>query len=116
MQGIKALVIGMGMLILVGTAVLIYGWTHQWSKATAPANASQTASVRAPSTDSDAAVNGAPYDVTVPLPDGAHFEQMTATSDRVLLRFSGPGGERIVAIDPRTGHISGSIGVPVPSK
>lgn len=115
MQGIKALVIGMGVLIVVGTAVLIYGWTHNWNKANAPVEAS-SAAIHAPLTDADAAANGVPYDVKVPLPEGAHFEQMTATGDRVLLRFSGPGGERIVVIDPRTGHISGSIGVAPPAK
>ncbi|HEY1720675.1 MAG TPA: hypothetical protein VGG27_05480 [Magnetospirillaceae bacterium] len=115
MQVIKAFVIGMGALILIGVAVLIYGWTHHWNKSgqAAPVVTNQ-AEPRAPMSDPSPAA--APYDMTVPPPEGTHFEQMAVVGDRALLRFSGPQGESIVVVDPRTGHVTGTIGVPASGK
>lgn len=117
MQVLKVFVIGMAAVIVIGTGVLAYGWTHHWNKNSVTPDVAPTVPadrVHAPLTDLDA--GAAPFDVNVPLPDGMHFEQMEATGGRVLLRFSGPEGERIVVIDPRSGRVAGAIGIAPPGK
>ena len=108
MNLLKAFVIGMGLLIAIGVAVLAYGFAHQWGKSAAPPAAQAPA---APVSAEPAAVA-----TDVIAPPGTHFEQMSTTSDRLLLRFSGPDGERILAVDPRTGRVTGTISVAPPAK
>ncbi len=119
MQVLKVIVIGLAVVIVVGTGVLAYGWTHHWNRSASTADAPPNPPpdhVHAPMTDTDASADGAPYDVTVPAPEGMHFEQMAVAGNRALLRFSGPQGERILVVDPRSGRVTGAIGVTAAGK
>ena len=103
MRLLKALVIGMGAAIVLGIAALAWLLLDRWGLHAAGQGGGITA---------DAGYTA----MQVPTPDGMRFEQMTATADRVLLRFSGPEGERIVVVDPRSGQVTGSIAIPPPPK
>lgn len=116
MQLIKALVIGMSVVIAVGFAVLVYGWLHHWGKTMSSSEVAAAQTARAPLTEAETRANAAPFDITVPAPEGMHFEQMVASGGRTLLRFSGPQGERIVVVDPQSGRVAGTIGVPAAGK
>jgi hypothetical protein len=100
MRLLKAFVIGMGLLIVIGGALLVWGLAHQWNR---------SAQVGAPPTPTDTDLGYVAAEV--PAPAGMSLTQMTATSDRVLLRFSGPQGDRILVVDPRSGRITGNIAV-----
>jgi hypothetical protein len=101
MRLLKAFVIGMGLLIVVGGALLVWGLAHQWNRSTAQAAATPTTA----ETDTGYA------SADIPAPSGMSLAQMATTGDRLLLRFSGPQGERIIVVDPRTGRITGNIAV-----
>lgn len=103
MQGLKALVFGMAALLLAGIGVLAWGLARHWQGAEMPAAAG----------DADAQSFAA---AQVPAPPGMRFEQMTATADRVLIRFSGAEGERIVVLDARSGRVTGTIQIPPADK
>ena len=106
MNLLKALVVGMGGLIAVGIAVLAWGLAHHWGRGEQGASISVAAPV-----SGSAAADPAFSATDVAAPPGTHFEQMAATADRLLLRFSGLDGERIVVVDPRTGRVTGTISV-----
>ncbi len=111
---LKVVVFGMGALIAVGIVILAYGLSHHWSSLTGstPAPAATGAASPGPGTAVSGSPAAVPATVTLPPPEGMHFEQMATTGGMVVLRFAGPQGQRIVAIDPRTGQVSATISVP----
>lgn len=101
MKALKALVIGMGLLIVVGLGLLGYGLYR---------NTHHSAQIGAVASAIGAPEEAHPYfSVELPVVAGSHLEQMETAGERVILRFSGAEGERILVIDPRTGHVTGSI-------
>ena len=102
MQTIKALVIGLGVLLVGGIALLIYGISQKASdpqykmfRGKAPAVAAPVASFG---------------ETRIPLPEGCTVAEMRAEGDRLFLRIGPPGAcERIVIIDLGTGQPTGSI-------
>lgn len=114
MRMLKAVVIGTAILIVVGVGVLIWGVTHHWSESSgklAPSAASSNSGAAAgvaPTVGSSAQESIA---AEIAAPDGMHFDQMTATADRVLLRFVGPLGDRILVVDPKSGRVIGTISI-----
>lgn len=105
MKSLKALVISMGVLIVVGLALLGYGLyknaLHPVSAKAAPAGAPE---------------GGLPYfAVELPVAADSHLEQMAVAGEKVILRFKGADGERILVLDPQTGHLTGQISL-VPQK
>ena len=117
---LKAVVIGMAGLIVIGITVMAWGLAHHWTGLLSPSSTSaaagpSVAAPRAPITAVTTATTTAgapPVALTVPPPEGMHFEQMVATDGMVVLRFAGPQGQRIVTVDPRTGQIGATIAVP----
>ncbi|MDR3437937.1 hypothetical protein [Telmatospirillum sp.] len=110
MKALKALVIGMGVLIIVGLALVGYGLSNNSLRKPPPAVAGGGA----------VPLSGEPagrayYSVEVPVTAGNHLEQMAVSGDKVLLRFAGSEGDRILVVDPQTGHLSGTISL-VPQK
>ncbi len=105
MKSLKALVIGMALLIVVGLALLGYGLyrntAHVAAGPAAPGGAG--------------AGSNAYFSVEVPVSAGNHLEQMVVAGEKVILRFSGADGERILVLDPQTGHLAGTIAL-VPQK
>jgi hypothetical protein len=113
---LKAFVIGMAGLIVIGITVMAWGLAHHWTgllsrssteAAAGPSVAASRAPVAAATTSGTT-----PVVLTVPAPEGMHFEQMATTDGMVVLRFAGPQGQRIVTVDPRTGQIGATIAVP----
>ena len=113
---LKALVIGMAGLILVGVAVIAWGLAHHWTGLMSPkpgaAPSSSAAAASTPAPPISGAAGGAEVGATLAPPVGMHFAQMATAGDLLVLRFTGPQGERIVTLDPRTGRVVATIAVP----
>lgn len=102
MKALKTLVIGMGLLIVIGIALVGYGLTR--SKPQPGATVADTqARTAVPEAKSGY------FTSELPVPKGAHLEQVTAAGDRLVLRFSSPEGERLVLLDARTGQLAGTV-------
>ena len=96
MRALKALVIIMGVLIVVGTGVVIYTVAKRVSQSGRPA--------------------AGPVAASLVLPAGCSIAEMTAIGDRLALRLAGDGDCRqILLVDPANGAIAGHIGL-VPPK
>lgn len=106
MQAVKILVIGMGVLLLGGVALLIYGISQ---KAANPEykmfHGKPAASV--PTASAPVAGFG---ETRIPLPEGCSVVEMRPDGPQLYLRI-GPAGpcERIIVIDVATGQSTGSI-------
>lgn len=93
---LKAVVIGLGMLIVIGVVALIVGLFWRASKMGEPAGA-----VPAPPT----ALSG-----PVALPRGAEITDMTTAGDRVVLRLRlADGATRLIFVDPRGAAVTGQL-------
>ena len=101
MKALKFLVLAMAALIVVGIAVLAWGIVHKARRLHAGAE-------RPPSV-ATAIEPGGYFTADVEAPPGMHLEQMAVAGERVLLRYVGPDGGRIVVLDPRNGRIAGTI-------
>lgn len=94
MKALKTLVVGMGLLLVIGLGIIGWGVARNLSPQShraAPADAGPT------------------YTAEVMVPGGSHLEQMATAGDRIVLRFSGPEGERILVVDPHSGQVTGRI-------
>ena len=94
MKALKALVIGMGILIVVGISLVGYALSRGKQK---------------PQTQEVLIEAREPFKATVPVPSGWKLEQLTATGSRIVLRFSTPEGERLTLLDAETGRPAGTI-------
>lgn len=112
MRLLKAVVIGTAVLILVGVAVLIWGVTHHWNdRGSKPGATVATANppVASNAGPSPGQLSQETITTEIAAPDGMHLEQTLATADRLMLRFVGSQGDRILIVDPRSGRVTGSI-------
>ncbi len=100
MKALKALVIGMGLLLVVGLGLVGYGLMR---------NLPQKSAAQPFAAGASSAGGQGYFAVELPLAAGNHLEQMAVSGDKVLLRFSGSDGDRIVVLDPQTGHLAGTI-------
>ncbi len=95
MHSIKALVIFMGLLILAGLGLLVYGVVSQ---------VSETAGPGAP---------GGFDESVVPLPIGCSVVETRVDGDRLVVRTDGPLGyeqcQKIIIIDLQSGEVLGRI-------
>lgn len=87
MRALKALTIGMGILILVGTTVLIAVIFH---RATAPREEK-------------------PLALVLHEPAGTRIAGIAATQDRLALSLAGGGADRVVLVNPLSGAVVGRI-------
>lgn len=101
MKAIKGLVVFMGVLLVAGLALLGYGL---YSKA--PMKGTSSAVTSASLAGASVAEFG---NVAVPVPAGTRIEQMMVAGERVVLRLSGGGPERVLVLDPRRGTVAGSF-------
>lgn len=102
MRALKALVIFMGVLIILGLVVLGYGLYIKAKKVTSEAPPTLAAAPDRP-------VTGEFGDVQLKMPLGATVEQMEAVAGRLVVRLAGNGSDRIIIIDPLTGRVTGTI-------
>lgn len=103
MQALKALVIFMGVLIVVGMGILAYGisvkFGHQAEDATA-ASAGRRAMPAAPW----------PEDIRVAVPAGARVAETVVAESRMIVRLALPdGGHRFVVVDLVGGRRLGTV-------
>ncbi len=96
MRAIKGLVVFLGVLLLAGLGLLGYGL---YSKA--PVKGTPSAASVAPVADFG--------QLAVPVPAGSRIEQMMVAGERVVLRLSGGGPERILVLDPGQGKVAGGF-------
>jgi len=96
MNALKALVIGMAVLIVIGIGLVGYGLMRGKQPA-------QKQAIALVTTDS------APFDVTLTAPRGARLEQVSTTADRIVLRYTGPEGDKLLLVDAHTGHLAGTL-------
>ncbi len=87
MRGLMALVIGMGVLIVLGVAVLAITIVRRL------------------------AVPGAQATQMLEEPAGTRMQSVTAAGDRLAVLLTGGGPDRVVLIDPRTGQVTGRVGL-----
>jgi hypothetical protein len=103
MKALKALVIGMGILIVIGIGLVGFGLTRG-----KPQQATAVTQTTAPE------IKVGPFTSELPIPPGARLEQVIAAGDRLVLRFSSAEGDKLVLLDSRTGQLAGTIAL-VPS-
>jgi len=89
MTGLKTLVISMGILIVIGIALVGYGLTRTRHAPEAVAAGSFTSEVQ--------------------IPHGAKLISVNATADRVVVHFSGTDGDKILLLDPHNGQLAGTV-------
>ncbi len=95
MRALKAATVVMGVLILVGTAVLI---ATIFKRATAPAPAG-----------GGFVPSAASVGTTLHEPSGTRIIGLAATTDVLALALQGGGPDRVILVDPRTGESRGRI-------
>jgi len=100
---LKVIVIGLGLLIVLGVALIVYEMIGRAGQGTAISGASVSAG--------DSSVPAGDYgSSTVILPDGARVIAMTGEGDRLsLLVEDADGGQRVMTIDRRNGALLGVI-------
>ena len=93
MRGLKVLVVVMGVMIVIGFAVLIAGIASKMSRDRPGASAER------------------PFGATaLDIPHGARIEAMTAAPNRLILELALPDGQlQLVVIDLATGARLGTI-------
>ena len=82
MRGLMAAVIGMGVLIVAGVAVLVVTVVHRLGSQ--PALAAQS----------------------LDEPPGTHLQQIAPAGDRLAILLTGGGPDRVILLDPRTGAVT----------
>jgi hypothetical protein len=90
MRALKAITIAMAVLIVVGTTALIAIIIHRSSAPSASAQA---------------------WTLALDEPAGTHIAGVAGAGDRLAVQLQGGGPDRVVVVDPRSGAVSGRIGV-----
>ncbi len=88
MRALTALTVAMGVLIFIGSAVLVIALVKRASTPESPVAA---------------------FSVTLDEPPGTHIADVAGTADRMTVSLQGGGPDRLVLIDPRSGAILGRI-------
>lgn len=105
MKAIKALVIGMGILIVVGLGVLVWGLLRSGKELGQAAPA-----VQVPLAGSEAVAPGGYYATDLVLPAGARVVGMQSVGGLLALHVIGEAGPgKLLMLDPRTGRLAGTV-------
>ena len=96
MRALKIATVVMGVLIVLGTTGLVIILAKRGMKPAAPA----PVTALTPSTM---------YNVRLEEPAGTAIAGVSALGDRVAVRLSGGGPDRVVVMDPATGAVTGRI-------
>lgn len=90
MKLLTAATIGMGVLILLGTTVLVVTIVHRAGAPAAPAAA---------------------FARTLDQPPGTAIVGIAGAGGRIAIALHGGGPDRVVLVDPTTGRIAGRVGL-----
>jgi hypothetical protein len=107
LRGLKALVIGMGVLIVLGTALVIGLVIKRFYDAGGGGGEAAGRGVHRVSPP-------APLAIRIPSPRGAAIGGMTSLDGRLAIWVKDDAGGRIVMIDPRSGTVSGTVTLSAP--
>jgi len=109
MRALKTIVIVMGVVLVAGFGLLIFGLTQNWHRASESAPLGPATPVVA------AGSLRAWGSVGLGQPPGSKVMGMTAAGNLVVLHLALPdGNERIVVVDPARGAVTGTFGVTQP--
>lgn len=100
MRGLMTAVIGMGILIAVGTTVLVVLLVQRMSSAPAP-NAS--AVVAGPPASAASTTEAAAAMLDEPV--GTHIAGVSLAGERLAVQLAGGGPDRVVILDTRTSRV-----------
>jgi hypothetical protein len=104
MKALKSIVIGMGVLILIGVAII--GITL-YNRAQTPGGLSGTRPAPAATRPADRVTAG-----SLGLPAGSHVKGIAGAGGRVVVHVELPGGaEQLLLLDPASGQVVGRLGV-----
>ncbi len=98
LRGLKVLVGGLGVLIVLGTAVVIGTVIHR-IYARKPAASMVVAPLAPPAEPAGAMAVGA-------LAPGEHIAGIAGAGGDVAVWVNGPGGDRLLLVDPASGRVS----------
>ena len=104
LRGLKALVIGLGVLIVLGTALVIGVVVKRVVESTTkPAEVPSVLPAPGPT-------HGiVPFATTLPAAQGASIGGIAASGGRVAIWIKTGHGGRIVFVDPRSGKVAGTV-------
>jgi hypothetical protein len=112
MRALKALVIVLGILLVFGTGVLIWGIARQIEKM-GQQDAEETTTPAVDTTQAVAAPDIAPWGrVDLKQPYGTRIQSVTNAGDYIVLHlYTGTPGtdERVMVIEPGTGTLMGTV-------
>jgi hypothetical protein len=94
MRALKVLTIVMGVMILVGTGVLVVVIAHR---------------VASPTSGGATIAGRPPLALTLDEPAGTRIAGIAAIGDRLAIQLQGGGSDRVVLVDPHSGAIAGRI-------
>ncbi|MGB0682034.1 MAG: hypothetical protein ACPGOV_04980 [Magnetovibrionaceae bacterium] len=117
--GLKALVIGLAVLIVMAMGLLVYGLIQRSDNpdfsffGDSEPVAQQSEAPVAPPLAAKAATGIAFGETMVTIPDGCRLEDLATEAGRVLLRIGPSAGAcpRVIVVDLATGEVLGSIRV-----
>ncbi len=102
LRGLKALVGGMGVLIIIGTTVVIGTIIHRlYARFSAPSTAPAAAAVPAPGSVPPALP---PAAVAAQIAPGEHISGIAPAGADLAIWVSGPKGDRLLLLNPATGQ------------
>lgn len=102
LRGLKALVIGMGVLIVIGTALVIGVIIKRiYDAGSAP--------VKASSVQAAPPVAKVPATLRIPAAAGAAIGGIAAVDGRLAIWVKDGQGGKVVLIDPRTNRLAGTV-------
>jgi hypothetical protein len=103
-RGLKALVIGMGVLIVLGTALVIGVVVKRMVESTASPGTAATQPAAVP--------GAAPFRTVLPAAAGASITGLAASGGVIAIWVHDDKGGRVDFIDPHTGTVLGSAAAP----
>jgi hypothetical protein len=116
MQALKGLVAGLGLLIVILTGALIWGLYQKSNNPDFKPLAGLFGSTSSPGAASSAApapaatFSTAAFSTALALPAECRIADMATTNGRLFLRIEGgPDCDRVVAVDPASGAVVGTI-------
>ena len=110
MQALKGLVVGLGILIVIGFMMVIYGFYTGFANPGLKMTSDPSEQAGTPAADPATAQARNFGETRISLPEGCTLVEMRPDGDRLYLR-TGPTGlcEQIIVVDPGNGEVLGTF-------
>lgn len=96
MHALKTIVIALGVILVSGFGLLIYGLTQNWHRAADAPSASRP-------------TPGSPWGPVTLGAAGERITGVTPSGDLIVVQMSNGQGSRLLVVDPRNGRMVGSF-------